>query len=328
MTQIYIRYINFWSGFYTKKTEVDRIIDSAIRYTFFKHSKTYTLVEDTSKTPNIVVSSVFGNPKSLSSFDENTFIIVINGENSYGHDHHYKWAYESLRNNGYRINLYLGFSREEDDVQKRFPLWLWYYDFYLKNESNAYRFIKDNSGTNFTTDDFEKRKLAACMCARSNHFNWRSTFYNTCIQNGIIVKCPSKVCHNDKDIDSRGLSKAQYISGFVFNICPENTVTSGYCTEKLMECVMSGCIPIYWGDFDNEIIFNQNRIIKASSVIKDFPKLAQQVKYLLSNKDSLIEFFQQPLFTDNAIHVIDSFLDKLDSIPKMYDAFSRVSNKQ
>ena len=54
MTQLYIKYINFWSGFDTKKK--NNIIDSAIRYTFFKHSKTYTLVEDTTKTPNIVVS--------------------------------------------------------------------------------------------------------------------------------------------------------------------------------------------------------------------------------------------------------------------------------
>lgn len=128
-----------------------------------------------------------------------------------------------------------GFSRQEDDVQKRFPLWLWCYDFYRRNDSLAYQFIRNHSGVPFTSGDLNKRRLAACMCARSNHFQWRSTFYHLCVQNGIEVKCPSSVCHNDQciEVGERGVTKAKYISNFVFNICPENTVTSGYCTEKL-----------------------------------------------------------------------------------------------
>lgn len=321
MTVLNIKYINFWGGFSTTKTPD---IPNYIRNIFDKHSATYTIREDNTRQPNIVVSSVFGDPKTLSTYTsrKDTFVIVVNGENSYGHKQHSKWKYESLRKDGYNVNLYLGFSRQEDEGQKRFPLWLWYYDFYLRDDSKAYQFVKNNSGTAFTTGQLEKRKLAASMVARSNLFNWRSDFYNMCIQNGIEVKCPSIVCHNDdKNIDAKGASKYEYISGFVFNICPENTITSGYCTEKLMQCVMSGCVPIYWGDYDNEILFNQNIIIKARSVTADFDKIVQQTKHLLSNNDLLIDFFEQPLFTDNAIDVIDAFLDKLGTIPTMYHAF-------
>jgi hypothetical protein len=84
---------------------------------------------------------------------------------------------------------------------------------------------------------------------------------------------------------------------------------------------MSGCVPVYWGDYDNEEIFNQNRIIKAHSVTSDFPELVQQVKRLVSNKDLLTDFFEQPLFTDHAIRVVDAFLDKLNAIPVMYTSF-------
>jgi hypothetical protein len=312
---IYIKYINFWSGFYTNNEKHDKIIKDAIRNTF----KTHLVVEDDSKRPNIVVSSVFGNPNTLSAFDKDTFIIIINGENSYGHAHHRKWAYEHLKTNGYPVHLYLGFSRQDDSVHKRFPLWLWMYDFYLRSDSKAYQFVKENSGASFTSGSLDQRQRAACMCARSNFFNWRGTFYNMCTQKGITVKCPSSVCHNDTGIEARGMTKADYIAQFVFNICPENTITDGYCTEKLLECVMSGCVPIYWGDYDNETLFNQNRMIKARNVTSDFPNVVQQVKHLLSNNnDELKQFFEQPLFTDNATHVIDTFLDKLDTIPTMY----------
>jgi hypothetical protein len=198
MTSLYIRYINFWSGFYTNKDDVDRIIRSAIRDTFHKHSM--NAIEDITKRPNIVVSSVFGNPRTLSDYQD-AFVIIINGENSYGHEHHRTWSYENLRKDGYKVHLYLGFSRQEDDVQKRFPLWLWCYDFYRRNDSLAYQFIQNHSGVPFTSGDLNKRRLAACMCARSNHFHWRSTFYHLCVQNGIEVKCPSSVCHNDQGIE-------------------------------------------------------------------------------------------------------------------------------
>lgn len=321
MNTLYIKYINFWNGFYTNTEEHDKIIKCALRDTF---KTTHTIVEDNTKRPNIVVSSVFGNPRTLSAFDKDTFIIILNGENSYGHAHHRKWAYEDLKTNGYPVHLYLGFSRQEDSVHKRFPLWLWMYDFYLRSDSKAYQFVKENSGASFTSGGLDQRQLAACMCARSNFFNWRSQFVNMCTAHGVEVKCPSSVCHNDRGIEEQGITKSEYLSRFVFNICPENTITPGYCTEKLMECVMSGCIPVYWGDYDNEGIFNQKRIIKARNVTADFPMLVQQMKDVLSTDTSLQTFFTQPLFTENATRVIDTFMDTLDSIPNLYETHRKL----
>lgn len=60
---VYIRFVNFWPGFYTNKDDVDRIIKSAIRDTFQKHSM--DTIEDMTKPPHIIVSSVFGNPRTL-----------------------------------------------------------------------------------------------------------------------------------------------------------------------------------------------------------------------------------------------------------------------
>lgn len=42
-------------------------------------------------------------------------------------------------------------------------------------------------------------------------------------------------------------SKRQVISGFRFAICYENCFFPGYITEKIFDCFLAGCIPVYWG---------------------------------------------------------------------------------
>lgn len=43
-------------------------------------------------------------------------------------------------------------------------------------------------------------------------------------------------------------NKPQWLSGYKFNICFENSSYPGYLSEKLYEAYMAGCVPIYWGD--------------------------------------------------------------------------------
>jgi hypothetical protein len=43
-------------------------------------------------------------------------------------------------------------------------------------------------------------------------------------------------------------AKRAVLSRYRFAICFENTVFPGYLTEKLFDCLLAGCIPVYWGD--------------------------------------------------------------------------------
>lgn len=43
-------------------------------------------------------------------------------------------------------------------------------------------------------------------------------------------------------------AKRAVLSRYRFAICYENTVFPGYLTEKLFDCLLAGCIPVYWGD--------------------------------------------------------------------------------
>ncbi len=45
-----------------------------------------------------------------------------------------------------------------------------------------------------------------------------------------------------------GQAKYDFLTGYKFNLCFENKETPGYTTEKLVEAVWAGCVPIYWGN--------------------------------------------------------------------------------
>jgi len=46
--------------------------------------------------------------------------------------------------------------------------------------------------------------------------------------------------------------KLATMAGFRFALCFENCVFPGYVTEKIFDCFLAGCIPVYWGAPDIE----------------------------------------------------------------------------
>jgi hypothetical protein len=67
-----------------------------------------------------------------------------------------------------------------------------------------------------------------------------------------------------KDGDAHLRGKIEYLRGYRFTICPENSRTrgaGGYNTEKLGQAHHSGAVPIYWGDAIDTEVFNPARVI-------------------------------------------------------------------
>lgn len=50
--------------------------------------------------------------------------------------------------------------------------------------------------------------------------------------------------------------KIKLLEKYRYNICFENSIRSGYITEKLLEAKVAGCIPIYYGDNTVNTDFN------------------------------------------------------------------------
>lgn len=45
----------------------------------------------------------------------------------------------------------------------------------------------------------------------------------------------------------RVASKREVLRNYRFSICYENAVYPGYVTEKIFDCFLAGCVPVYWG---------------------------------------------------------------------------------
>ena len=77
------------------------------------------------------------------------------------------------------------------------------------------------------------------------------------------VSCGGDSYHNDDSLVKEFNDvKADYISHFMFNICPENVSVKGYTTEKLFQSFSAGCIPVYYGSLgEPEVFVNKKAIV-------------------------------------------------------------------
>lgn len=111
-------------------------------------------------------------------------------------------------------------------------------------------------------------------------------------------------------------NKLRYLSGYRFNICPENSLGSGYTTEKVFEAIAAGCIPIYWGAYLEPGILNSEAILRYELGQED--KLYHRVQQLWQDYAAYEAFAQLPPFVDTAAEQIWSIFEglraKLDPI--------------
>lgn len=162
----------------------------------------------------------------------------------------------------------------------------------------------------------DTKKLKFCSIVASHDmFGNRMPIINL-LSKISFVECPGKLNNNVKSFDDAGLTKQEYIGQFIFNICPENHMGhTGYTSEKILDAISAGCIPIYYGRTDDEQdikIFNQNRIIRYDPSSKEsMENCYKKVKELVDNPDKLKDFYQQQPFIKNADKVIIFMFDDL-----------------
>ena len=104
----------------------------------------------------------------------------------------------------------------------------------------------------------------------SHHYSHpRPTLYELMGKFG-HVDCPSSAFHNmewPKDLQNKHeTGKVQLLRRYRYNIAPENDRSyreGGYNTEKVVQCLLGGTIPVYWGDTPFEPqVFNERRILQ------------------------------------------------------------------
>jgi hypothetical protein len=122
------------------------------------------------------------------------------------------------------------------------------------------------------------------------------------------VDCPSAAFHNIEW--GHTASKHEWLQGYKFNVCPENSAGSGYVTEKVFDALRAGSVPVYWwhpsaapGDASDAPppetgVINSRRVIQLQG--RNHEALLAAVGALMNDTAARTAFFQQPVLHPGA----------------------------
>ena len=238
------------------------------------------------------IYSVFGD-RGVIRYDEREAKIFITGENLHSRD--FK-VYSDNMLSDEEIDLAIGFDYFEDERYLRIPLWLRTQFAPEMSENEILQRVKE-----LRYPEIGDRTKFATLVSRYDWGGTRSAIYDA-LQHIDKIYCPSQVLHNDESLVTEFKDdKNAYMRQFYFNICPENSNAYGYVTEKILDAIYAGCIPIYWGSYnepDNEIL-NQKAIVfwdKNGSNERTILQIAD----LYADKRRMHEFMLQPRLKEGA----------------------------
>ena len=107
--------------------------------------------------------------------------------------------------------------------------------------------------------------------------------------------------------------KMTVLANSTFTIAFENLLSAGYVTEKLLDPLLAGSVPIYWGPPEAKTDFNSEAFVFA----EDFASMQDLVRHVLSladSRDALNALATAPPFPCNRIpyeHTPDFFVDRV-----------------
>ncbi|GAB3961662.1 hypothetical protein GCM10028805_61100 [Spirosoma harenae] len=220
------------------------------------------------------------------------------------------YPYRDLLIENNDISLSLGFDYIDHPNYLRFPYWI----MALFNPEDSYGDIVEKCHiiNTINDNDLTRSKFCAFIC-RNDYYGHRKYFADEILKID-KVNFPSSFMSNDTDLrDLFGENKREYLKTFKFNLCPENSNTAGYVTEKIFDSLFSGCIPIYWGSENNPEpdILNKSCIffLKLNS---DNEPVINEITKINTNKNIYNSFVKQKKLLPDSPEIIYNYFIKLE----------------
>jgi len=204
----------------------------------------------------------------------------------------------------YNMDLCIGFEHLTYENYFRFPLWMMVACKPSASEKDIRITCKQLSHPPTGT-----REKFASLVARHDTSGLRRAIFQEISQIG-KVDCDGILMHNNDDLKLQYHdNKTEYLRSYRFNICPENSNTYGYVTEKLLDAIAAGCIPLYWGSDNNPEpdVFNHDAILFWRSG-QNNDELLNMVRELYTSDRRYMAFSQQPRLLPHASdYIVEAF---------------------
>lgn len=201
-------------------------------------------------------------------------------------------------------DISLGFEYLQQQNYLRFPLWI----LYMIKPSSTYEDVVEFC-KKFNSVADHKRPFFASLIARHDMTGLRGKMLDQ-ISSVDFVHAAGPYRNNSTVLkEDFNDDKHAFLQQCIFNICPENSNTTGYVTEKLFQAMAAGCIPVYWGS-DNHPepeIINQDAIVFWKEG-NDQQETLEKIHYLYHNTKACRDFIRQPKLLPQAPERIYQFL--------------------
>ena len=293
---------------------------------FVRHSFPQFSWENKAKAPLVRFYSVFGPKKTIRENFDGTKVF-FSGENLEEFQRYSRVTIREISDHVWHVRkkkfdhygcgeacLGLGFPYE-DELQTllsgrcdvggaayqylRFPLWIPYF---FNPEANGVEDIQktvDAINNSFRSLSPLKKTTGIACIASHDFYGTRAGICDVLENNGISIQYAGKWRNNSRVLqDQYRDDKLSYLKSMRFNICPENTDSFGYVTEKLFDAFRAAAIPIYHGSLNEP----EKEMIHSGSVIfwnyeENNEDAVEQIKELMFDDAAYCEFVSQPKLT-------------------------------
>ena len=204
---------------------------------------------------------------------------------------------ENIRHDEIAVDFSISFDLGVNDKRHlRFPYWMEFIDWShegLKGNTNP-RFGKLLSIPRLMSplgrDFLNKPRKAALFCSHLREP--RKLLYEKISG---VIEVHGFGPYFDSSISthhSTGYKKKDVLKNFAFNLCPENGLYPGYCTEKIPEAFAADSLPITWVDSNVVVDFNPESFINMQQFAwQNF----EPVLDLINDEKRLEKFACEPL---------------------------------
>lgn len=260
-------------------------------------------IEINNEDPDILFYTVYS--KNHMKYDMNRVIkILYTGENQ--------------RPNYNECHYSLSFDYSDDPRNYRLPLWALILNWF----DRPYRDERDQAYLHSIDDFLNKKpieKSKFCSFIASNPAGKRLEFVPK-LHKYKHVDCGGVIYNNIPKIQGRGdqIYKIEFLKNYKFNIAFENSSNPGYCTEKIINSMFAGCIPIYWGDPLVFRDFNEHSFLNWHKFNSD-DALIEEIINIDNNPNLYNDMINQPWFKDNKIPDFVKPESVLDFFEKIID---------
>jgi hypothetical protein len=214
---------------------------------------------------------------------------------------------ENERPNMFKADLAITMDFNTNKRHFRMPLFVYYLHQYGQKRHELNHITKEHA-----LEAWNKKSKFCCAVISNGNSKMRNDFLEF-LQKKEQIDSGGRYKNN---IGAPVESKLDFIKDYKFVISFENSSNKGYTTEKLLEPLIVGSIPLYWGNKKIAFDFNPNCFINVRNK-RDFNRVYLLMKEIEKNTDLALNYLicekisdNQFLYNTNLLEFIEKIMNK------------------